>query len=92
MFKNRSTGWLKKHGPAIGFAFILAVLSPGVPPTNWNLGYQAQLVRRMRGKDLPLQNDWDFGQTVALMIWLLVAWELLTVIRKSRTLCEIKRC
>jgi len=63
----------EKHGTAISFAFILAVLSPGIFLINLKLGYQAQLVRRMRGKDLPPQNDWDFGQIAALMIWLLVA-------------------
>jgi hypothetical protein len=92
IFKNKLPGWLRRHGKATGWTFLQAFFSGGIFLNAWRLGYQAQLVRMMRGEDLPPQNDWDFGQTTALMIWLLVALELLTVIRKSRPLSEIRTC
>ncbi|CZR66852.1 uncharacterized protein PAC_16753 [Phialocephala subalpina] len=83
-FKNELPGWLRRHGGAIGWTLIMMVFAGGIMLNNRRVGDQTQLVRMMRRKDLPSQNDWDFGQSTALMIWLLVASEPLAFIRKWR--------
>jgi hypothetical protein len=93
-FLNKLPDWLKRHGKAIGFTFLLAIFSAIIFQSTWKLEYRAQLVQTMRGKDLPPQNDWDFGQATALMIWLVVVPEplaVLTVICTCRPLSEIPK-
>jgi len=69
---------------AIGYAIFLAFYSAIIILNTWKFEHQVELVRMMNRQDLPPQNDWDFGQTTALMIWFPVAWELLTLIWKWR--------
>jgi hypothetical protein len=91
-FKNKLPGWLRKHGGAIAWTFMVMVFAGGIVVHTRRVGDQMQLVRMMRRKDLPSRNDWDFGQSTALIIWLLVASEPLTFIRKSRPLSETRMC
>jgi len=91
-FKNKLPNWLSRHGMAIGYAIFLAFYSAIIILNTWKFEHQVELVRMMNRQDLPPQNDWDFGQTTALMIWFPVAWELLTLIRKSLSFSETRRC
>lgn len=84
LYGKRLPSWLKKHGEPFCWACTMAMFAGRVSIDCWRLGSQAQLVRVMKGKSLPPQNDWDFGQATAVMLWLPVGSAILSLICKSR--------